>query len=86
MQNLYFRSLDKFNGSFFANTLNHKMSFSLYFILTIFFLFTLFTVMIARSSNDNIYSDINTEEWLCNNCGFEVQVGDECIYCGALKE
>jgi len=44
-------------------------------------------VMVAKSSNRNeVFSDINVEEWICSNCGFEVQVGDNCIYCGKSKE
>ena len=43
--------------------------------------------MVAKSAaGQEIYSDINTEEWLCPNCGFEVQAGDMCIYCDTPKE
>tara|TARA_Y100000746_G_scaffold50165_1_gene39258 strand:+ start:2253 stop:2450 length:198 start_codon:yes stop_codon:yes gene_type:complete len=62
------------------------MSLSLYFILVIFFLFIALAVTVSKSSSSNdIYSDISTEEWLCPNCGFEVQVGDICIYCDTPK-
>tara|TARA_B100000579_G_scaffold298701_1_gene248788 strand:- start:1083 stop:1220 length:138 start_codon:yes stop_codon:yes gene_type:complete len=44
-------------------------------------------IMVAKSSNRNeAFSDINVEEWICSNCGFEVQAGDNCIYCGISKE
>jgi len=25
------------------------------------------------------------EEWICPTCGFQVQMGTECIYCGEKK-
>jgi len=63
------------------------MSISLYFLLFIFFLFILITTMVAKSSNkQDFFNDTNLDEWLCPNCGFEVQVGDSCIYCGELKD
>jgi len=63
------------------------MSIGLYLILIIFFLLILLMVMVAKSSNRNeVFSDINVEEWICSNCGFEVQAGDNCIYCGKSKE
>ena len=63
------------------------MSIGLYFILIIFFLLVLFMIMVAKSSSRNeTFSDINAEEWICSNCGFEVQAGDNCIYCGISKE
>ncbi|MFL3052635.1 MAG: hypothetical protein ACJZ15_05580 [Candidatus Neomarinimicrobiota bacterium] len=62
------------------------MSLSLYFILVIFFLFIALAVTVSKSSPSNdIYSEISTEEWLCPICGFEVQVGDICIYCDTPK-
>ncbi len=63
------------------------MSIGLYLVLIIFFLLVLFMIMVAKSSNRNeAFSDINVEEWICSNCGFEVQAGDNCIYCGISKE
>ena len=63
------------------------MSIGLYLVLIIFFLLVLFIIMVAKSSNRNeAFSDINTQEWICSNCGYEVQAGDNCIYCGISKE
>jgi|TARA_B100001094_G_scaffold65313_1_gene61394 methionyl-tRNA synthetase len=43
--------------------------------------------MVAKYSNeDDMFFDVSTEEWTCPNCGFEVQVGDDCIYCGISKK
>ncbi|MBT3217197.1 MAG: hypothetical protein HOD97_02585 [Candidatus Marinimicrobia bacterium] len=39
-----------------------------------------------RNREDDSYSDLETEEWDCPECGFKVQVGSECIYCGGKKE
>ena len=30
--------------------------------------------------------DSDEEEWTCPACGFHVQVGDSCIYCGHEKD
>ncbi len=87
MQNLYFSSCNQFHSISFANTLDRNMNLGFYFILAIFFLLIFFAVMVAKSATgQEIYSDINTEEWLCPNCGFEVQAGDMCIYCDTPRE
>lgn len=62
------------------------MSIFLYSILVLFFLLILFLAMVAKYSNeDDVFFDMSTEEWTCPNCGFEVQIGDDCIYCGISK-
>lgn len=39
-----------------------------------------------RNRKEDTYSDLDTEEWDCPECGFKVQVGSECIYCGTEKK
>ncbi len=39
-----------------------------------------------RNRKEDTYSDLETEEWDCPECGFKVQVGSECIYCGEIKD
>lgn len=58
-------------------------------------LFTLFVflvgmigvaVFIARKNRaDDTYADLDTEEWNCPECGFHIQAGESCIYCGTKK-
>ena len=56
-------------------------------VLAIFALLMFFFAMIVKTASENeIYSDIDTEEWSCPNCGFKVQVGNLCIYCDTYKE
>lgn len=44
-------------------------------------------VFIARKNrSEDSYADLDTEEWNCPECGFHIQAGDSCIYCGAEKE
>ena len=39
-----------------------------------------------QNSRDNPYEDLSIDEWNCPECGFLVQVGDRCIYCGYNKD
>ncbi len=40
----------------------------------------------SRNREEDAYSDLETEEWDCPDCGFHVQAGTACIYCGAEKK
>ncbi len=62
------------------------MGASLFLLLAIITLFIGFTVLIARANKpDDTYTDLDTDEWDCPECGFHVQAGDTCIYCSAKK-
>jgi len=42
--------------------------------------------LIARSNRaEDTYDDLETDAWDCPECGFHVQAGDTCIYCGEEK-
>jgi len=61
------------------------------FSLLLFLLILLFIVILAvfigkQNSSDNSYEDLSIDEWNCPDCGFLVQVGDKCIYCGYTKD
>lgn len=52
----------------------------------ILFVFIGIVVLIARANRpEDAYLDIETESWECPDCGFQVQVGDVCIYCQTKK-
>ena len=38
---------------------------------------------VQRLKNDP-YKDLSLDEWNCPECGFLVQVGSKCIYCGYI--
>tara|TARA_B100001079_G_scaffold119173_1_gene102487 strand:+ start:163 stop:309 length:147 start_codon:yes stop_codon:yes gene_type:complete len=38
-------------------------------------------VGVQRLKNDP-YKDLSLDEWNCPECGFLVQIGSKCIYCG----
>ncbi|HIB74229.1 MAG TPA: hypothetical protein EYM74_04020 [Candidatus Marinimicrobia bacterium] len=63
------------------------MGFSLLLFSLILFLIVILAVFIGRQkSNDDPYEDLSIDEWNCPECGFLVQAGDECIYCGYTKD
>jgi len=39
----------------------------------------------GKNKKKDTYTDLNTEEWDCPECGFHVQAGDKCIYCDTEK-
>ena len=40
-------------------------------------------VLVAvQKLKDDPYKDLSLDEWKCPECGFLIQVGDKCIYCG----
>ena len=62
------------------------MGASLYLLIIIIFIFVGVAVLIARSNRaEDAYDDLEMDAWDCPECGFHVQVGDTCIYCGEEK-
>ena len=57
----------------------------LLFLIT-FFIFTMLLFLVAtKGSNNIIYDEIETEEWECPECTFNVQAGNICPYCDTKK-
>ncbi len=78
------------HSSFLSNKivelLNSHMGASLYLLLFIITIFIGVVILIARTNRaEDAYDDLETDEWDCPGCGFHVQAGDKCIYCGAKK-
>ena len=49
-------------------------------------MFTILLFMVAsKGSNNIIYDEIETEEWECPECTFNVQAGNICPYCDTKK-
>ena len=62
------------------------MGVSLYLLILILILFIGMAVLIARSNRaEDTYDALETDAWDCPECGFHVQAGDTCIYCGEEK-
>ncbi|MEC9274100.1 MAG: hypothetical protein VX680_05370 [Candidatus Neomarinimicrobiota bacterium] len=61
------------------------MGYSLLFISIIIIIFIIMVVLVGvqRLKNDP-YKDLSLDEWNCPECGFLVQVGSKCIYCGYI--
>ena len=60
------------------------MGYSLLFIsIIIIFIIMAVLVGVQRLKNDP-YKDLSLDEWNCPECGFLVQVGSKCIYCGYI--
>ena len=60
---------------------------SLYILLLLITIFIGIAVMIANSNRpEDTYTDLETDEWDCPECGFHVQAGDSCIYCSTRKK
>ena len=59
------------------------MGYSLLLILLIIFIFIIIAILIgAQGLKHDPYEDLSIDEWNCPECGFLVQVGKKCIYCG----
>ncbi len=52
-------------------------------ILTLLFAITIYIT--GKNKREDTYTDLETDEWYCPECGFHVQVGDKCIYCDTSK-
>lgn len=56
--------------------------------LVILLILAYFGLMAYRDYRNNLDRPEDTgglEEWDCPDCGFHVQLGESCIYCGAGK-
>lgn len=56
--------------------------------LVILLILAYFGLMAYRDYQNNLDQPEETsglEEWNCPECGFHVQVGESCIYCGTAK-
>ena len=60
--------------------------------LYLFLLFIIFTALIGtiifismKNNKEDSYTNLETEEWDCPECGFHIQVGSKCIYCDTEK-
>ena len=58
----------------------------LLFSLILFFMIILAVFIGKQKSSDDTYGDLLIDEWNCPECGFLVQVGERCIYCGYTKD
>ncbi len=57
--------------------------FLLIFIFTVLIGITIFVSM--KNKKEDSYTDLETKEWDCPECGFHIQAGDKCIYCDTEK-
>ena len=60
----------------------------LYIILIFLIFFAMIGITLyvtGKNKKEDTYTDLDTDEWNCPECGFLVQVGDQCIYCGTEK-
>ena len=63
------------------------MGFLLLLFSLIFFFIVILAVFIGKqNSSNNPYENLTIDEWNCPDCGFLVQAGDSCIYCGYTKD
>ena len=60
--------------------------------LYLFFIFAILAVVFGiiiyvtgKNKREDTYTDLETDEWDCPECGFHVQVGSKCIYCDTSK-
>jgi len=58
----------------------------LLFSLILFFIVILAVFIGKQKNNDDPYQDLSIDEWNCPECGFFVQVGNKCIYCGYIQD
>jgi len=62
------------------------MALYLFFIFSILaIVFGIIIYVTGKNKPENTYTDLETEEWDCPECGFHVQAGDKCIYCDTSK-
>jgi len=59
------------------------LGYTLLLISIIITFFIIVAVLVAvQKLKDDPYKDLSLDEWKCPECGFLIQVGDKCIYCG----
>ncbi len=65
---------------------DNTLGFSLLLISIIIIFFIIVAVLVGvQRIKDDPYKDLSLDEWNCPECGFLVQVGEICIYCGYDK-
>tara|TARA_B110000014_G_scaffold204571_1_gene154833 strand:- start:7136 stop:7360 length:225 start_codon:yes stop_codon:yes gene_type:complete len=65
---------------------DNTLGFSLLLISIIIIFFIIVAVLVGvQKIKDDPYKDLSLDEWNCPECGFLVQVGEICIYCGYDK-
>lgn len=63
------------------------MTYALWVVVTFLLVFVAGAVVwILKQSPEGVEKDDgDLTEWTCPSCGFHVQLGKECIYCGERK-
>ena len=65
---------------------DNTLGFSLLLISIIIIFFIIVAVLVGvQRIKDDPYKDLSLDEWNCPECGFLVQIGEICIYCGYDK-
>ena len=65
---------------------DNTLGFSLLLISIIIIFFIIVAVLVGvQRIKDDPYKGLPLDEWNCPECGFLVQVGEICIYCGYDK-
>ena len=57
----------------------------LFFFIVIIFLSGVFVWSLKSETDESDLKESDLEEWNWPSCGFTVQMGTECIYCGEKK-
>lgn len=58
----------------------------LFFFVLILFFSGVFFWTLKVDQSEELDEDLDLEEWNCPSCGFTVQLGTQCIYCGEKKQ
>ncbi|MEE9166211.1 MAG: hypothetical protein V3U24_01910 [Candidatus Neomarinimicrobiota bacterium] len=53
--------------------------------LTLILVAGVFARILKHPSEEAGENEADLSEWICPTCGFHVQMGTECIYCGEKK-
>lgn len=61
------------------------MGSSLGLVILLLVLVVIAILIAGRNRARDSYADLSIAEWDCPTCGFHVQAGDTCIYCGEQK-
>ena len=58
------------------------MGYSLILIAIIILVIIVVALVSVQRLKEDPYKDLSIDEWNCPECGFLIQVGNSCIYCG----